>query len=416
MRIIDTTKQDKEPKLFVKPSGFEIATVDDEERRASKLLVYATALVLIVFIAWSSFFSLDEVTTGQGKIIPASREQVIQSLDSGILEEMLVKPGETVEKGQVLLRIDDSRTGPVYREAREKWIALMGLEARLRAEAYNLPLEFPAEVKAVPGIVNRETQAYRARKKALEEQIEPMKRSLVLIGREIKLTSPMVKEGVMSEVDLMHLQRSEADLSAQIAERRNRYFTDANNELVRVAADMAQARESALGREDAFKRSVIRSPMRGIVKSIQLTTIGGVVQAGQDLMDIIPVDDQMLVDAYIKPADIAFVKVGQPAVIKLTSYDFNRYGALTGEVVDVSPDTMRDESKPRKPGSSPVELDEGYYRVIVKVTDTNLVRKGRELTLTPGMTATVDITTGRKTVIEYLLRPVQSLTQAFRER
>ena len=200
----------------------------------------------------------------------------------------------------------------------------------------------------------------------------------------------------------------------QRAERQNRYLTDANNELVRVASELSQTKESATAREDAFRRTTIKSPMKGVVKNVQITTVGGVVQAGQSILEIVPTEDEMLVEAYVKPAEVAFLKVGQAAVVKLTAYDFNKYGGLEGVLEHLSPDTLRDE-KQRKPGNA-VVLEEGLYRIIIRVKPSAELRHGLRLTPSPGMTATVEIRTGYKTVLEYIFRPLQNVSQALRER
>lgn len=386
------------------------------ERRALRYLVWTTAFTIVVMLTWASLFELDEITRGQGKVIPSSREQVVQSLDAGVLSELLVREGDRVEKDQVLLKIDDARTGPIYREAREKMLSLAAQAARLRAEAYALPIEFPVEVKEFPALMERERHAYQVRKAALQDQLDALTQSLTAIGREITMTSPLVKKGVVSEVELLKLRRQQAELQAQFADRRNRYLTEANSELTRVESDLAQTRENVSGREDAFKKTVIRSPMKGIVKKIQVTTIGGVVQAGQNILEIIPADDEVLVEAFVKPSEVAFLSIGQPVVIKLTAYEFNRYGGLHGTLVHLSPDTMQDESKPRKPGGNPVELDEGYYRLLISISDKGTKRNGLVLAPKPGMTATIEIRTGQKTVLEYLFRPLQSVSQALTER
>lgn len=391
-------------------------TVEDDERRASHWLIMATGLLLVVGLTWAAFFHLDEIVTGQGRVIPSSREQLIQSLDAGILSEMLVREGEVVEKDQVLLRIDDSRSGPIFQEAREKWLALSAQASRLRAEASDTPIEFNAEVLAVPAIAQRERQAYQARKQALDDQLAAMKQSLATLDREIELVSPLVKKRVISEIDLLRLQRQRADVAGAMADRRNRYLTDANNELVRVESDLAQARENARAREDVFKRSSIYSPMRGIVKNILVNTVGGVIQAGQNIMEIVPTDEDTLVEAFIRPADVAFLKLGQPATVKLTAYDYNKYGGLEGVLEYLSADTMRDETKARRPGTPPVDLEESYYKIQVRITDDNMMRKGKKIEPSPGMTATVDIRTGQKTVLEYILGPLQVVGEALRER
>lgn len=397
-------------------AGFGIRTVEDDEREASRLLVWVTAGTLFMGLMWAGFFSLDEITRGQGKIIPSSREQVIQSLDSGVLREMLVREGDMVEKDQVLLQMDDARSGAGYREANEKYLSLLAIAARLRAEANNTPLVFPPDLKDEQALVTQETQAYKARKQALMESLQAVDASLSAITREITLTEPLVKGGVMSEVELLRLKRQQADLMGQRAERKNRYLTDANNELTRVSSDLSQTKENASAREDAYLHTTIKSPMKGVVKNVQVTTVGGVIQAGQPILEIVPTEDEMMVEAYVKPSEVAFLKVGQKAVVKLTSYDFNKYGGLDGELEHLSPDTMKDERQQRKPGGTPADMEEGYYRILVRIKDANLVRKGMKLEPTPGMTASVEIRTGQKTVLEYLFRPLQNVSQALRER
>ena len=395
-------------------SGFGVATVEDDERRASQALVWATGLTLILALSWAAFFELDEITRGQGKVIPTSREQVIQSLDSGVLSEMFVREGSVVEKDQVLLRIDDARSGAVFREAQEKYLALSALAARLKAEAYGTALVFPSELNAYPDLMQQELQAFNARKRSLMQSLQALDSSMASVTRELTITEPMVQQGVMSEVELLRLKRQQSELMGQRAERQNRYLTDANNELTRVASELSQTKENASAREDAFLRTTIRSPMKGVVKNVQITTVGGVVQAGQAILEIVPTEDEMLVEAYVNPSEVAFLKVGQAAVVKLTAYDFNKYGGLDGVLEHLSPDTLRDE-KQKKPGN-PVELEEGLYRIIVRVKESTNVRNGLKLIPSPGMTASVEIRTGSKTVLEYIFRPLQNVSQALRER
>ncbi|WP_341685751.1 HlyD family efflux transporter periplasmic adaptor subunit [Limnohabitans sp.] len=398
----------------ISKSKIGMMTVEDDERQASQILIRAIGIALILALAWAAFFELDEITVGQGKVIPTSREQIIQSLDSGVLNELLVREGSVVEKGDVLIRIDSARSGAVYREAREKYMGLLALSSRLKAEAYNLPLQFPDEIKAEKDLIRQETQAYEARRRALQESLRALDISISATMRELALTAPMVEKGVMSEVELLRLRRQQSELMGQRADRQNRYITDANNELVRVNTELSQTKENASAREDAYLRTTITSPMKGVVKNVQITTVGGVIQAGQPIMEIVPTDDEMLVEAYVKPADVAFVKQGQEAVVKLTAYDFNKYGGLDGVVEFISPDTLRNE-KDRRPGV-PAELQEGLYRILVRIKNAGQVRHGQALTPTPGMTASVEIKTGQKTVLEYIFHPLQSVTTALRER
>ena len=391
---------------------YGLVEVDQEEHRASRWLVWLTALTLAAGIGWASVFELDEVTRGQGKVIPASREQVVQSLDAGVVTEILVREGSRVRKDDVLLRLDDARSGPVFREAKEKKLALQAQAVRLRAEAYGGPLAFGGDIPAA--LAARERQTYAARRQQLEEALSSQQRALQALEREIAMTEPLTRKGVISEVELLRLRRQQADLLGQMDERRNRYATDAANELVRVDSELSQTRENASAREDALRRTVIRAPMDGVVKNVQVTTIGGVVQPGVPILEIVPTQDEMLIEAYVKPAEVAFLKLGQAAVIKLTAYDYNRFGGLEGVIEHISPDTLRDE-KQRRPGT-PVDLEEGYYRLLVRVTQAPQERHGVRMEPLPGMTAMVEIKTGQKTVLEYLFRPLQSVSQALRER
>jgi adhesin transport system membrane fusion protein len=414
------------PKKKAKLTDFQ--SLENEEYRTSRTLIWLTAAALFLGILWAAFFELEEIARGQGRVIPASREQVVQSLDSGILQAMKVREGDAVKAGQVLLLMDDSRAGPVFREAREKTIALSATAARLRAEAHSTALEFPQEVLSVPEIVMRERQAFQARRQALNEQIKAIEASISsnaaaarAVQQELAMTEPLVRQGVMSEVEVLRLRRQladmdrqRADLRGQIVERRNRYLTDASNELSRVESELAQTRENAAGREDTLLRTVIRAPMDGIVKNVQINTVGGVIQAGQNILEIVPTQDEMLVEAFVRPTDVAFLHVGQAATVKLTAYDFNRFGGLSGVIEVLSPDTLRDERN-RRQGT--VEgMEEGFYRILVRITEQNLDRGGLRLEPLPGMTAIVEIRTGNKTVLEYLFRPLQNVNQALRER
>ncbi len=395
-------------------AGFGIATVEDDERRLSRLLVYTTLLTVVIGLVWAALFELDEITRAQGKVIPSSREQVIQSLDAGVLSELLVREGSSVEKDQVLLRIDDARSGAVFREAQEKYMGLLAQATRLRAEASNSPLMFPAELQQERALVAQETTAYNARKRALTESLRALDISIAAVTRELAITEPLVGQGVMSEVELLRLRRQQSELMGQRAERMNRYITDANNELSRVNTELSQTKENASAREDAFRRTTVRAPMKGVVKNVQVTTVGGVIQAGQPILEIVPTEDEMLIEAYVKPADVAFLKPGQSATVKLTAYDFNKYGGLEGVVDYISPDTLRDERQ-KRPGT-PVELEEGLYRILVRIQNAQEVRHGLRIEPTPGMTAMVDIRTGKKTVLEYIFRPLQNVSMALRER
>lgn len=368
---------------------------------------------MVVFIIWAYFSPLEEVAQGQGRIIPSSREQIVQSLDPGTIQQMLVKEGDTVEKGQILLKLDDTRSSAILRESKAKVENLEAMVARLQAEAYNTKLTFPEHIS--DELKKREEAAYGSRRRAMEEQVSGLQKSKAALDQQIAITTPMVKRGVMSQVELLRMQRDSHDLSVQITERQNRYTTDASNELVKTEAELAQAKENMAMRADPVERSQIRAPMKGIVKNIRINTIGGVVSAGQDILEIVPIEDNLLVEAYIRPNDVAFIRPGLPAVVKLTAYDYAIYGGLEGKVTLISPDTLSDEK--RNASELKLNMNNVYYRILVQTSGSNLVDKnGNEMPIIPGMVATVDVKTGEKTVFQYLIKPITRMKQALRER
>ena len=388
------------------------AAMQHEKHRGMYWTITLLALFLAVFLVWAYFSNVEEVTRGQGSVIPSSREQVIQSLDPGVLSEMLVREGDLVERGQVLLKLDTARSSAVYREAKNKVDALEATAVRLRSEAHGVPLKFPASVPAE--LVARETAAYRARTRAVNETVQGLEQSKKLLDKEIAITEPMAAKGVVSEVEILRMKRQSNDLQLQITERRNKFQSDANTDLVRVEADLAQSEEAAAARADPVKRSEIKAPLRGVVKNIKINTVGGVVGAGQDIMEIVPVDGPLLVEAYIRPQDVAFIKPNDDALVKLTAYDYAIYGGLEGKVKLISPDTLQDN---RRPSELKLNPEESFYRVIVQTTSHDLKDKnGKEMPIIPGMIATVDIKTGEKTVFQYLIKPITRLKQALRER
>ena len=368
---------------------------------------------MVVFIIWAYFSPLEEVAQGQGRIIPSSREQIVQSLDPGTIQQMLVKEGDTVEKGQILLKLDDTRSSAILRESKAKVENLEAMVARLQAEAYNTKLTFPEHIS--DELKKREEAAYGSRRRAMEEQVSGLQKSKAALDQQIAITTPMVKRGVMSQVELLRMQRDSHDLSVQITERQNRYTTDASNELVKTEAELAQAKENMAMRADPVERSQIRAPMKGIVKNIRINTIGGVVNAGQDILEIVPIEDNLLVEAYIRPNDVAFIRPGLPAVVKLTAYDYAIYGGLEGKVTLISPDTLSDEK--RNASELKLNMNNVYYRILVQTSGSNLVDKnGNGMPIIPGMVATVDVKTGEKTVFQYLTKPITRMKQALRER
>lgn len=388
------------------------AALQHEKHHGVFAVVITFFIFIITFVIWAYNSPLEEVSRGQGSVIPSSRDQIVQSIDPGIIQEMLVKEGDIVNKGQVLLTLDDTRSSAILRESQAKVHNLQAISVRLRAEAYNTPLNFPAEISEE--LKEREIAVYKSKQKTLNEAIQGLQGSKRILDREISITQPMVAKGVMSEVELLRLKRQSVDLNQQISERKNKYQSDASHELVQVESELAQALENMAVRADPVERSQIKAPLKGIVKNIRINTVGGVVQAGQDILEIVPIEEKLLVQAYISPKDVAFIRTGQEAIVKISAYDYSIYGGIEGKVVLISPDTLQDE---RRSSQLKLNADQSYYRVLVETTHNNITDKqGKTLEITPGMTATVDIKTGEKTVFQYLIKPITRMKQALQER
>ncbi len=379
-----------------------------ERQPAVRWGLYSTVLVLLVFVAWAAWAQLEEVTTGSGKVIPTSREQVIQSLESGVLAEIMVSEGDTVEADQPLLRIDDVRQGASVKEGQSKVDALLAAAARLRAESQGGALVFPAEVqRRAPELIRNERETFEARRRSLDASLGAQQQALRLAQDELRITEPMAAGGYVSDVEVLRIKRTLAEAKGRIAELSGKFRAEAAAELARVESELAGQRAGLTSREDTFRRTVLRAPKRGVVKNIRINTLGGVIQPGQDLLEIIPMDDSLLIETRIRPSDIAFLRPGMEAIVKVTAYDSAVYGWLPAKLVQISPDTLRDE----------VRRDETYYRALVR-TDAAALKTpdGKSLPIIPGMLAQVDIKTGQKSVLSYVFKPVLRAREALRER
>ncbi|MDR2989764.1 MAG: HlyD family efflux transporter periplasmic adaptor subunit [Providencia alcalifaciens] len=406
-------KAPKEHRTFSSDFSHDLESVMRKERSNLLFLpIIFLALLLTIFVVWAYNSHLEEIIRGQGTIIPSSREQVIQSIDPGNIQEMYVKEGDIVEKGQILLKLDDARSMALLRESQARVQNLEAISARLQGESRN---EVPDFSKITDqDLVERETNAYNAKKMQRDQAIAGLRQSKGLLDREIAITKPLAKEGLVSNVEILRMERQSVELATQINERMNNYLAEANAELVKVESELDQAEETMSMREDPVARSEIRAPVHGIVKNIKINTIGGVVNTGQDILEIIPLDDKLMVEAYIRPQDVAFLRPGMPVVVKVTAYDYAIYGGLNGVVKLISPDTLSNDNRRSELKLNP---DETFYRILVE-TDTNylLDKNNHKMEIIPGMVASVDIKTGEKSVFDYLIKPITRMKQAMTER
>jgi membrane fusion protein, adhesin transport system len=378
-----------------------------ERQVAAGATIGLIAAILASAIWWASTQKVEEITRGNAHVIASSREQLIQSLEGGLVSALLVKEGQVVNKGEPLVRIDPTKAQASFAEGESKSVALKAAASRLRAEAQGLPIRFPSDVLAATSIVRDETSTYNARKTALDEGVTTLRKGKQLLVNELAITEPMAAKGLVAETEVLRMRRQVNDIDMQIQERINKYRTDAAGELAKVESEVAQTREVVTARKDQVSRTVIGAPVRGTVKNIKVNTIGGVVQPGQEIMEIVPLEDKLLIEAKIRPHDVAFLRPGLGAMVKISAYDFSIYGGLPGKIELISPDTLREERKTE---------EDTYYRVLIRTDKSSLTNQGRELPILPGMTATVEIRTGEKTVMAYLLKPVFKVREALRER
>lgn len=373
----------------------------------SSVIIWIIGIGLLVLLTWAWLFKLEEVSTGTGKIIPSSKEQVIQSLDGGILTKLNVKEGEIVERGQVLAQLDPTRFESNVGASESLLVSSRATSARLRAEVTGAPLVFPEEVLKYPKLVKEETALYQSRRANLQESVAGLEQALLLVQQELEMTAPLVAKGAASEVEVLRLKREANDLRNQMNDIRNQYYVNAREELSKANIDVETQQQVVRGKLDTLSRTAFKAPVRGVVKEIDVMTLGGVIPQNGKLMTIVPLDEKLLVEARISPRDIAFIRPDQEALIKISAYDYSIYGGLNGKVTMISPDTLRDE----------VKQDQFYYRVCIRTDSDKLSNNaGQEFNITPGMVATVDIRTGSKTVMDYLIKPFNKAKEALRER
>lgn len=366
------------------------------------IILWTSLLFFVVAIIWANYAILDEVTTGQGKVIPSSEVQVIQNLEGGIIKNIFVKEGQIVKKDQILMQIDNTRFMASYAEAEKKIDALEIEVIRLNAQISKTKPVFPEKfTKSYPRLVQDQLSLYESRMRELNQ----LETALELAQKELNLTRPLLKGGSVSEVEVIRLERTVSEIKGNI----EKFKSEELDKLNKARTELFALIEANKADKDRLTRTTVRSPVYGIVKQIKMKTIGGVVQPGSDLLEIVPLDDTLLIEAKIRPSDIGFIHPGQKAMVKITAYDFSIYGGLDGVVEHISADTIVDEQTDKK--------EESYYIVKVRTEKNYLGTEKKPLPIIPGMQATVDILTGQKSVLQYLLKPIIKAKQsALRER
>ncbi|WP_404983945.1 HlyD family efflux transporter periplasmic adaptor subunit [Cobetia marina] len=371
------------------------------ESHWSRPLLWASLLVIALFVAWSSWAEVNEVARGEAKVVPSSRQQTIQSLEGGILDEIMVREGEIVEAGQLLAAIDETRFRSAYMESLSQAQALRATIGRLEAEVLDkASIEFPQEVRDNEALTATERELFTARRKKRDSALNAVSKEITAAQRQLAVIRPLVKRRAVGEMEMLKLDREIAELKGRQAEIRNTYLQDAYAELADKKSELATLEETTVQRRDQLDRTRLLSPVRGVVNNIAITTRGGVIPPGEEIMQITPLEDTLVFETRIRPQDVAFIAPGMPATIRISAYDYAVYGTLEGKVERISSDTLEEET-PRG--------EESYYRVLVSSETAALEHNGETLPIKPGMVATVDIETGERSVLSYLLRPFTRL-------
>ena len=440
----ETEKKAKPHKLFYRMEAEDVDLTTDirtsilaQTPRGGRAIVWGILILFVIFTIWAYHSEIEQVTRGEGKVIPSSQIQVVQNLEGGILSEIMVHVGELVKKDQLLLRIDETRFSSSFKQNRVKYLSFKARAARLLAEANGKEFKVPQEIMDENSEIGiRERELFESRKREfqstlniLEEQIrqrqheynelttklEELTRTNALLQKELELTRPLVAQGAVSEVEVLHLERQGSQMQGEIAtikqtipkaqsrlqeaqlevkEAQLSFFNEAKSELNQVLAELDEVAASAIALEDRLRRTNVRSPVTGTINRLLVNTEGGVIQPGMDLIEIVPLEDTLVIEARIKPADIAFLRPEQEAKVKFTAYDFTVYGGLDAKLEHISADSITDDK-----GNS-------FYLVRLRTTKNYLGPESDPLPIIPGMVASVDILTGKKTILAYLLKPV----------
>ena len=406
---------------------------------SANIILWCAALFFSIAILWAKYATIDEITRGEGRVIASTELQTVQNLEGGILKKLLVKEGDIVEKNQIVMVIDDTRFSSTYKENKIKAQALRAKIIRLQAEAsgQKLPVQISGEERSLfmrrqdtllvkIRILQDDIIAKKQGLAALKRQRQQVAKSYELINKEIKLTQPLIADGAVSKVEVLRLDRQandlkgeldgiklgiprlDAELSAamrRVEETKAIFMADAQERLTNAKTEISTLVETSLALADRVDRAVVRSPVYGTVNEIYIKTIGGIIQPGENVVDIVPLDDTLLIEAEIKPQDIGFIRPGLKTKVKLTAYDFAIYGGLDGEVVTISADTVLNERQ------------EYVYQIRILTDKNNLTRGNKSFPIITGMRASVDILTGKKTILQYLLKPIlRGKEQALTER
>lgn len=377
--------------------------------KKNRLVIRASLLVLIVFFVWSSQSFIDQITRASGSVIASQKTQSVQAEEAGSIESILVKEGDRVSQGDVLVILDDTESETSFLEAKAKKAALLATISRLDAEVLGRPLIFGTLANQYPEFISNQKALYKKRKQALEEDLAELTLMQKLAEKELSLNQALVADGHVSQTDVMRLERQVADIRSRKTNKKNEFFAEAQADLTKAKEELSSIEQSLILRKRRFEQRQLTAPADGIVKNINITTQGGVVRPSEEILQIVPVNDALVIEAKVAPADIAFIRKGDSATVKIDAYDYTIFGDLKGKLTYISADTLIDQQS---------EKAQPYYRIQVK-TDSNRFHGNfaKSLEIIPGMTATVEVITGTHSVLSYITKPlVKTFSESLGER
>jgi adhesin transport system membrane fusion protein len=389
-------------------------TIDSEpgdlpRPKTARLTLIAITLAVTSLVVWASWAKIDQVTRASAQFIAAERTQVVQSPDGGVVTRLHVKEGDKVNKGQLLVTLEKERASSAVDDSAAKVAALKAAITRLEAELFGRELRFDAEVQKFGEYVRNQTDLYTRRRTALNEETESLQRILSIAEDELKINQGLLQSGDVSRSEVLRLQRAAADIRAQITNRRNKFFQDAQTEMTKAREELNTYQEQLRDRSQVLEHTELLAPSDGIVNNIRATTLGAVLRPGDVVLELLPTGGDLIAETKISPTDIAFVTVGQTAFVKVDAFDSTVFGGLRGDVIYISPDVLKEETK-----NGPVS----YYRVHILVRESEFKgKKNHDIELRPGLTAQVDIKARERTVLNYLTKPiVKTLSESLGER
>jgi adhesin transport system membrane fusion protein len=373
-------------------------------------IIAAIAVALAGFIAWSLWAELDQVTRAPGRVVPFARVQIVQSEEGGVIGAIHVREGDRVKRGELLVELDTVKLTAAVAEARANVAAFESRMARIEAELFDRPLRFPASLDDFPDFTANQRQLFTRRQAALRSELSSLSSMAKLQREEMQLNEPLVETGDVARSEIIRMRRAIVETEGRISNLRSKYIQDLQAEFTRTEEELVAAQQVLAQREDSLRAASLIAPTDGIVKNVRLTTVGGVLRAGDEVLQIVPTDEDLIVEAQVPPRDIAYLKLGQNARVNFDAYDSAIYGSGDGKVVYISPDTLSEE---RADGGT-----NAYYRVnlVVDISPMRPRRAGETIDLQPGMTATAEILTGKNTVFRYLTKPIlKTASQALQE-